>query len=187
METRLSLPIAAAVGGALFLLAACDDTTRPTAPNERRAPPAEGEAGQSPGALFTITTRDLGTLGGRESRAIGNYDNGVVVGWSLTAAGQKRAFKWTVGGGMRALSTLAPGKPCQANHVTENGQIAGFCFNASGKERAVLWSAANGMQSLGTLPGGTKSQANDINNHQQVVGSSNKTGGAIQTTLWTLH
>jgi probable HAF family extracellular repeat protein len=154
---------------AIPALAACSDSLRPP---ERPSDRSHNARVADVSPAFAVSRLDLGTLGGRESRAIGNNDNGVVVGWSLNSAGQKRAFKWTAGGGMHALGTLAGGRPCQANHVTENGQVAGFCLNASGKQHAVLWSAAGVIRDLGTLPGGITSQATDVNDAGVVVGTS---------------
>jgi probable HAF family extracellular repeat protein len=49
----------------------------------------------------------LGTLGGRESVALGvSADGSVVVGRSRNAAGQWRAFRWTETGGMVDRGTL---------------------------------------------------------------------------------
>jgi probable HAF family extracellular repeat protein len=124
------------------------------------------------GAAFQVTRRDLGTLGGRESRAIGISQNGIVVGWSLNRAGQKRAFKWTAAGGMRTLSTLAPGRPCQAHHANRRGQVVGQCTSAQGQLRAVLWSPTGQIRNLGPLLGGDRSSAADINENGMVVGYS---------------
>ena len=71
---HVSLALALSALSALAL-SACDDATHPTAPAERRASPPESEASPSPGAQFTVTKRDLGTLGGTNSRAIGNSDD----------------------------------------------------------------------------------------------------------------
>ena len=49
----------------------------------------------------------LGTLGGDRSSAWGvSADGTVVVGAARNAAGQDRAFRWTVDGGMQDLGTL---------------------------------------------------------------------------------
>jgi probable HAF family extracellular repeat protein len=161
----------AAATAIVFSLVACSD--EPTRPTARPSANTSAQAQATPAAQFTITRRDLGTLGGRESRAIGSNDKGVVVGFSLNGAGQKRAFKWTAASGMKALVTLAS-RACQANHVNENGFVAGYCLNAAGQKRAVLWSASGQIRNLGTLPGGASSEATDVNDAGMVVGFSQK-------------
>jgi probable HAF family extracellular repeat protein len=172
-RTHLPLPTALALGGALLTLTACDDGTRSTAPTDRRmALAAERDTtAATPGAPFAVTIRDLGTLGGRVSQASGINKNGLVVGWGLNAAGQKRAFKWTVAEGMRTLAPLSSG-PCAAHRANSLGQVVGWCQNAAGKAHAVLWSPSGVIRDLGTLPGQNTSEANDINDAGEVVGRS---------------
>jgi probable HAF family extracellular repeat protein len=164
-------PTASVTAGVLLgvTLTACSDPVRPSArPTASNTNPNATVA--SPAAAFLVARRDLGTLGGRQSRAVGNNDHGVVVGWSLNAAGQKRGFKWTAGGGMHALATLAPGKACQANHVNENGVVVGYCLNAAGQKRAVLWSATGAIRALPLLARGVSGEATDVNDAGTVVG-----------------
>jgi probable HAF family extracellular repeat protein len=157
------------LGAAAFVLSACaDEPTRPLSPSTRRPPPA---APAAVGPAFAVTARDLGTLGGVGSRALGINDHGEVVGASLTAGGARRGFRWTAAGGLRALPTLA-GRNCQAQKVNERGQVTGFCQNAAGQVRAVLWSPSGRIRNLGTLPGGRSSQATDVNDGGVVVGYS---------------
>jgi probable HAF family extracellular repeat protein len=176
-------------------LVACSDPVRPSARPSASNTDLNATL-TSPAAAFLVARRDLGTLGGRESRAFGVSDAGVVVGWSQTSTGAKRAFTWTASGGMHALRTLAAGKPCVAYHSNRLGQVVGWCNNAAGKQRAVLWSPSGQVRSLGTLPGGTWSVAYDINNAGQVVGTSQAdvpfsdipgTRGFIWTAAGGLH
>jgi len=93
----------------------------------------------------------LGTLGGDESRASGvSADGAVVVGWSYNAAGQERAFRWTVDGGMQDLGTLG-GNRSAAYAVSADGSVVvGVAFNAAGQWRAFRWTVGGGMEDLNT-------------------------------------
>jgi putative phosphoribosyl transferase len=83
-----------------------------------------GEAGAQ------CTMQDLGSLpGGSVSRA-SDIDNGQVVGWALTAAGEQHAFSWTAAGGMVDLDTSG-GSHSEATAV-DAGQVVGFAQNAAG-------------------------------------------------------
>jgi probable HAF family extracellular repeat protein len=99
--------------------------------------------------------QDLGTLGGRESVAYGvSADGAVVVGWAYNAAGQRRAFRWTVDGGMQDLGTLPGGRESEAYGVSADGSVVvGWAYNAAGQRRAFRWTVDGGMQDLGTLGG----------------------------------
>jgi len=63
----------------------------------------------------------LGTLGGSESEAWDVSANGVVVGWSYDAAGQRRAFRWE-NGVMQELGTLG-GDESRAYGVSTDGLV----------------------------------------------------------------
>ena len=87
----------------------------------------------------TGQTRDLGTLGGNESEAEGINDTGVIVGWSLNAAGQKRGFIWDPNRQrMFELAPLAGHDEAQANDINQNGVIVGYSA-VGGVHRAVRW------------------------------------------------
>ena len=85
----------------------------------------------------------LGTLGGNRSEARGvSADGRVVVGWSYNAAGEYRAFRWTVDGGMQDLGTLG-GSESWANGVSADGSVVvGWAENAAGDWRAFRWTAS---------------------------------------------
>ncbi len=82
--------------------------------------------------------RDMGTLGGNESRALAlSADGAVVVGVSDTGFGYSSAFRWTPSGGMEDLNNtygwlLTPGSYLAgARTISANGRfIAGWGFNA---------------------------------------------------------
>jgi probable HAF family extracellular repeat protein len=90
--------------------------------------------------------RDLGTLGGNESQALACTNNQIAVGWAHNAAGQRRAFRWTLSAGMVDLtavyaSLLSPGSFLElANDITPDGRfIVGQGYNAAtGRREAYL-------------------------------------------------
>ena len=82
--------------------------------------PVAAAQGQPPRYQLT----DLGTLGGSESEALGLNDAGQVVGWSLTADGNTRAFLYD-GGTMSDLGTLG-GPDSEAHGINNQGQIVGW-------------------------------------------------------------
>ena len=102
--------------------------------------------------VATGTIRDLGTLGGATSRAIGVSD-GVVVGTSLTAAGFDHAFAYDLATGtMRDLGTLG-GTGSFATDV-DAGVVVGRSFTAdptAGNHTFVydLRATVPGMRDLG--------------------------------------
>jgi probable HAF family extracellular repeat protein len=78
-------------------------------------------------------------------------DGAVVVGWALNAAGQYRAFRWTVSGGMQDLGTLPGGYDSFANAVSADGAVVvGWARNADWQWRAFRWTASGGMENLNT-------------------------------------
>jgi probable HAF family extracellular repeat protein len=96
--------------------------------------------------------QDLGTLGGNWSEAYGvSADGAVVVGGARNAAGQWRAFRWTVDGGMQDLGTLPGGYDSFANAVSADGSVVvGWARNADWQWRAFRWTASGGMENLNT-------------------------------------
>ncbi|MEZ6242433.1 MAG: GC-type dockerin domain-anchored protein [Phycisphaerales bacterium] len=129
--------------------------------------------------------QDLGTLGGTGSGASGvSADGSVVVGGSSNAAGQSRAFRWTVATGMQNLGTL--GGYSDARGVSADGSVVvGTSGNATGRHRAFRWTVATGMQDLGTL-GGTDSEAYGVSaDGLVVVGGSSNAAGQSRTFRWT--
>ena len=118
--------------------------------------------------------RNLGTLGGANSRARGINDRGEVVGHSEVRPGSDvtRAFLWTEAGGIRGLGSLG-GKNSFANVINNRREVAGGSETANGNFRAFSGVPARGIRSLGTL-GGKNSQALDLNDATQVVGGAGR-------------
>lgn len=131
---------------------------------------AVGSEGRSE-SHWVIT--DLGTLGGAQSWAASINERGQVVGDSVTASGQVRAFLWQKGK-MVDLGTLG-GPSSNAVAINGDGQVIGVADTKTRAgsdyfKHAFLWQNGR-MIDLGTL-GGHESRAEAINERGQIVGSS---------------
>lgn len=126
--------------------------------------------------------RDLGTLGGTFSQAIGINDRGQVIGNSTTSAGTFRGFIW-YDGVLTDLGTLG-GSRTTAAAINSHGQVVGTSRLATEESRAFLWEDGV-MRDLGTL-GGDHSLGAHINDRGQAVGASRPTSGTDLTSafLW---
>jgi len=122
----------------------------------------------------------LGTLGGKNSSAVGVNRRREVTGDSLTAQGDNHAFLYT-GGSMIDLGTLG-GKNSFARAINALGHVAGVAETSSGAIHAFLFQDGL-MKDLGTL-GGAKSAALGINLAGQVVGIADTAGGEEQAFLY---
>ncbi len=135
--------------------------------------------------------RDLGTIGTNDpslsrSYATGINGNGVVTGWSETAAGtgMVHAFLWGWHGEhMTDLNALGGGRS-EANGINDALQVVGFATTSLNETHAFLWSPSTGSVDLGTL-GGDSSVAYAINAIGQVVGSSKTASGENHAFLWS--
>jgi len=104
---------------------------------------------------------DLGTLGGRDSRAWAVNANGQVLGATEVASGDSCcAFSWTQAQGMINLGALVGGGVVEAVKVNANGQIVGYRWAdpLSAATSAFSWTPAGGRIDLGP---GTAVAVND--------------------------
>jgi probable HAF family extracellular repeat protein len=107
--------------------------------------------------------RDLLPTGYTMGRALDVNENGQVVGWIVSSAGNLLPFVWSEGTGLRALPILPGETQNGATAINDAGVVVGW----SGRS-AVRW--VNGVvEVLHTLPN-QWSSAVDINNQGTVVG-----------------
>ena len=110
--------------------------------------------------------RDVGTLGGSDSRVSGMNGRGQIVGVSATANGEMHAFRWTDG----TMEDVGPvGQGASQVFINQRGEVAWTAPTPSGPH-AMLWSGGS-VTDLGTL-GGSSSVAGGINERGDVVGTS---------------
>ncbi len=163
-----------------LILGACENA--PTQPPLQSPPEAPQFAVNGLGGYAAT---DLGTLGGAVSSAIGINDVGQVVGFSLTASGDTRAFLWdeNTTPKMTDLGALSGDDQSTAWDINEAGQVVGrSSLKGTQGMRAFLWD--NGvMTPLGFLPGHDGSTAWDINDVGQIAGYSYG-GGVSEAFRW---
>jgi uncharacterized membrane protein len=125
----------------------------------------------------------LGSLGGGYTLARGLNNNGVVVGESQDDSpefGAFYAFRWTVGGGMRAIPGSLGGI---AYGVNDRNQVVGQVPVEGVTARAVRWDPNGRIVNLGPLPL-SLSEAYAINRNALAGGFADVPGGAIHATVW---
>ena len=109
--------------------------------------------------------RDLGTLGGRLSRAQAINKFNTVVGWSLTAGGDQHATMWR-NGQVIDLGTLG-GTTSNATDINNNGGVVGTATDAHGVTFGFIW--RNGVMSKLATPPGTTLFPTAINDHGRIA------------------
>lgn len=123
---------------------------------------------------------DLGTLGGRFSRAADINDSGQIVGTAGDLKDMDRAFVWERGK-MRSLPNVG-GSSSEAAAINERGQVVGrAAFTERPSTRSWIWHKGR-VQGLGTLGGDCSAES--INNLGDVVGSSGTLTFLKHAFLW---
>jgi probable HAF family extracellular repeat protein len=131
--------------------------------------------------------RDIGTLGGSTTNAVGLNNAGQVTGDSATADGNLRAFVWSAGAGMANLGVLPGAYESDAAAINNLGVVTGYSHGTPlTSPRAFRWSAADGMQDLGSFTGGmgSFSAGNALNDAGLIAGSSDAASGR-HAFAWT--
>ncbi|MBC3919175.1 hypothetical protein H8L32_16910 [Undibacterium sp. CY18W] len=135
---------------------------------------------------FVATTNgivNLGTLGGRFSRAIAINGSGVITGYSTTSPTNNlnRCFV-SYGNGLVNIGSLALTGSCLPSAINDAGQIVGTAYNGTASH-AFLYDGYQ-FHDLGTL-GGNTSAANGVNQLGQVVGQAQTASGDIRAFLYS--
>jgi probable HAF family extracellular repeat protein len=125
---------------------------------------------------------DLGTLGGRDSRASGINESGVVVGQSSVADNATHAFVYRQGI-LSDLGSLPGGAFSAAYAINKDGLVVGAAENSKHLVHAVMWKG-NQIVELGTLEGGTRSRALAVNDKGEIVGYSEAPGAETHAFLY---
>ena len=124
-----------------------------------------------------------GTFGGQSSEARGvSGDGSIVAGWTFTASGQRRAFRWTRENGIEDLGTLG-GNTSEAYAISLNGRvIVGISTTAqAGFSRPFRWQSETGMQPLGDIPG----VSYDVSGDGSVIVASLNINQRLVAYRWT--
>lgn len=101
------------------------------------------------------TVRDIGTLGGSGTVALGLNNAGQLAGGSFTVTGSEHAFIWSAGGGMLDLGVLPFTANSRAEAINNRGVVTGFSEGVPNTPPlAFRWSVSEGMSSLGALAPG---------------------------------
>lgn len=133
--------------------------------------------------LYTgIGMRDLGTLGGRDSRAVGINESGVVVGQSSLPDQTIHGFVYREDR-MSDLGSLPGGAFSAAYAINQHALIAGAAENSQHLVHAVVWKD-NKIVELGTLEGGMRSRALALNDKDEIVGYSEAPGAETHAFLY---
>jgi probable HAF family extracellular repeat protein len=127
---------------------------------------------------------DLGTLGGKESRAVAINERGLIVGESETKTGSWHAFLGQ-NGKLIDLNT-ARRNEWSPVAINERGQIIGNLYVPEEDQKdALVWQKGK-LTKLGAL-GGKRTEAVAISDSGQIIGWSTTKTGRHHAVLWTLR
>lgn len=125
---------------------------------------------------------DLGTLGGRDSRAADINAQGRVVGSASLADGSVHAFLYREGK-LEDLGTLPGGSFSAAYAINAAGLIVGAAETPTHLIHAALWKDSH-LVDLGTLAGGKRSRALALNDSGEATGFSEADGTETHAFLY---
>jgi probable HAF family extracellular repeat protein len=134
--------------------------------------------------LFTGSQMiDLGTLGGRDSKAMDVNRAGQVVGLASLTDKSTHGFLYR-SGAMLDLGSLPGGAFSAAYAINNKALIVGAAETPSHLVHAVIWSNDRHIADLGTLPGGLRSRALAVNDKAEAVGYSEADGAETHAFLY---
>lgn len=127
---------------------------------------------------------DLGTLGGKTSRARAINGDGTVAGEAETKSGALHAFIWKAGQGMKDLGTLGGGLS-RAYAINDRGIVVGESETTNGTSLAFRWSEEAGMTGL-ALPAGMQGACAFAVNHYGAIAGAGETGEGSRALRWEM-
>lgn len=133
-------------------------------------------------------SRDIGTLGGSTTNAVGLSNAGQVTGHSTIPAGFEHAFVWSTGNGLIDLGTLPGAANSAASAINNLGVVVGTSEGVpSTPPRAFRWSAADGIEDLGAFTPGfaSFSSATALNDAGLIAGNSDTPASNRHAFAWT--
>lgn len=133
---------------------------------------------------FTYSVRDLGTLGGANSRAHAINEQGWVVGEAEAKGGYTRAFLWVPEQGMQDIGTCG-GDISRAFAINERGQVVGEAEDGQGRLRPFRWSAEHGLEDLPLPDGFREGFVSGLNNFGVLVGGGENEAGT-RALVWSV-
>lgn len=136
------------------------------------------------GHAQTYDIRDVGTLGGANSRAYDINAAGWVVGEAESSNGTLHAFLWTPTNGMTDLGTLG-GEISRAYALNDRGVVVGEAETEDGRMLAFQWTAQAGMTNLPLPEGMRESYAYGNNNYGMVAGAGD-VGEGTRALVWSV-
>lgn len=134
------------------------------------------------------TVRDIGTLGGPTTNAVGLNNAGQLTGATTVAGGNQRAFVWSARAGMTDLGLLPGAYESAAAAINNLGVATGYSHGTPlTSPRAFRWSAADGIQDLGSFTGGigSFSVGNSLNDAGLISGNSDANDHDRHAFAWT--
>jgi probable HAF family extracellular repeat protein len=132
--------------------------------------------------------RDIGTLGGPATNAVGLNNAGQVTGATTVGSGSQRAFVWKAGADMTDLGLLPGAYESAAAAINNLGVVTGYSHGVpSTSPRAFRWSAADGIQDLGAFTGGmgSFSAGSSLNDAGLIAGNSDVSASDRHAFAWT--
>jgi len=127
--------------------------------------------------------RDLGTLGGDSSYALGINDSGQVTGFSYLPDNRtNRAFIWTETGGMVDLGSLSRAITTAANAINSSGAVVGQGYNGH-TQAPFYWTMTGGFVSL-PPSASIYDQARGINDANYVIGNRAHGSFTDEAFIW---
>ncbi len=118
------------------------------------------------------------------SRPLGINERGQVVGWSLNASNQYRAFLWDSTNGIQDIGDLGGGIS-MATGINDAGQIVGSSRDSTGQFLTFIWDSDGGMQRFSDISNHNIIGVT-INNSGQIAGGFFDASGRSQAFYWDI-